>query len=200
MNCRHICNYLSAYIDGELNGVDHRSVHEHLARCQSCAEEHFSLLQTKRLLERMRVQEPCVTLSNIILHRIDVEENRWNTQGVFAWWSVFSERLQSPVSSFTLVATGSSLALVGFMMLTLLPESSEDSLKNLTASNTAPLNFDNNSTQPQIVSLERRSSLVEPNAPFQRWDYSYTAQPASTIQLAGNNQRTLQNGEIVFSR
>src|SRR5450432_4196251 len=58
VNCRKVSHFLSAYIDGELPGVEHRLIHEHLTRCEECRAEQEGLLYTKRMVSRLRLKEP----------------------------------------------------------------------------------------------------------------------------------------------
>ena len=74
MNCRKVNQLLSAYIDGELRGVEHRQVFEHLARCSECEQEYESFLQMKRMLGCMRTQQPTPDLQARIAYALSWEE------------------------------------------------------------------------------------------------------------------------------
>ena len=63
MNCNKVSQLLSAFMDGELLGYEHRLIHQHLQRCSECRVEYEELLQMKRLLSAMRVCEPCHQLA-----------------------------------------------------------------------------------------------------------------------------------------
>ncbi len=75
MNCRKVSHLLSAYMDSELPGVEHRQIHEHLARCGECQLEYRTLLKTKRLISALRVQEPSEQLPAAILERLRAERD-----------------------------------------------------------------------------------------------------------------------------
>lgn len=87
MNCRKVTHLLSAYIDGELPGVEHRQIHEHLAGCSECAQEHRGLVQMKRMLASLRLREPSADLPQRILSQVKTQQtsraswldqlNRW---------------------------------------------------------------------------------------------------------------------------
>ena len=87
MNCRKVTHLLSAYIDGELQGVEHRQIHEHLAGCSECMQEHRGLVQTKRMLASLRMREPSADLPQRILSQVGAQQtfrapwleqfNRW---------------------------------------------------------------------------------------------------------------------------
>ncbi len=87
MNCRKVTHLLSAYIDGELQGVEHRQIHEHLAGCSECMQEHRGLVQMKRMLASLRMREPSADLPQRILSHVHTQQtfrapwleqfNRW---------------------------------------------------------------------------------------------------------------------------
>ncbi|HRF60523.1 MAG TPA: anti-sigma factor [Fimbriimonadaceae bacterium] len=58
MNCRCAQNLLSAYVDGELAGVEMLRLREHLGVCPACREEVEALRAMKRLLSRSPQVEP----------------------------------------------------------------------------------------------------------------------------------------------
>lgn len=53
MNCRRVMNLLSAYVDGELTGVEMLEIRRHLSDCPDCAQEHAAVLLTKRAVSRL---------------------------------------------------------------------------------------------------------------------------------------------------
>jgi hypothetical protein len=53
MNCRRVTSLLSAYIDGELTGVEMLEIRRHLSDCADCEEEHAAILFTKQALSRL---------------------------------------------------------------------------------------------------------------------------------------------------
>jgi len=74
VNCRKVNQLLSAYMDGELRGVEQRQVFEHLARCAECDQEYESILQMKRMLGCMRTQHPSADLQARIAYALTWEE------------------------------------------------------------------------------------------------------------------------------
>ena len=76
MNCRKVNQLLSAYMDGELRGVEHRQVFEHLARCPECLEEYESFLQMKRMLGVMRTHQPSADLEARIAYSVTWDETQ----------------------------------------------------------------------------------------------------------------------------
>lgn len=75
MNCNKVSQLLSAYMDGELMGYEHRHINQHLQRCPRCSNEYEGLLQMKRMLSAMRLREPSEDLSVSIIHRVTAEES-----------------------------------------------------------------------------------------------------------------------------
>ena len=81
MNCRKVNHLLSAYMDGELPGVEYRQIHEHLTQCAECTQEYRTLLQTKRLLAAMRLQESRTELPVLILQHVESERLQTRSLG-----------------------------------------------------------------------------------------------------------------------
>lgn len=116
MNCRYVQQRLSAYIDGELSGFEHRIVCQHLAGCPECAAEHQGLLTTKRLISSLRVHEPPHELPERILSAITAEEaSQAQRRSTSAWrrflWQV-CETLPSPRLMLSGASAGVALAFV----------------------------------------------------------------------------------------
>ncbi len=75
MNCRKVSSSLSAYIDGELAGVEHRMIFDHLSLCETCSAEYEGLLNMKRMVSMLKIREPHETLPLTIISRIEEEQN-----------------------------------------------------------------------------------------------------------------------------
>ncbi len=105
MNCRKVSNLISAYIDGELPGVEHQEVHEHLKECRECREEYEGTLQMKRLLSHIKVQAPRPELSSQIIAHIRAERETAPAR-VSLWrrWFTPSRSLMTVTSALALVA------------------------------------------------------------------------------------------------
>ena len=73
MNCNKVSNLLSAFMDGELLGHEHRLIHHHLQSCADCRSEYEELLHMKRLLAAMRLREPGQRLAVSIVERVSLE-------------------------------------------------------------------------------------------------------------------------------
>lgn len=111
MNCRKVNHLLSAYMDGELGGVEHRQIRAHLQACQDCSSEYAALLQTKRLLAALRIQEPHGDLPSGILRRIEeVESARRHAGFARPFLTALIERLRTVVPASPAFAVGASVA------------------------------------------------------------------------------------------
>jgi anti-sigma factor RsiW len=73
LNCRKVNNLLSAYMDGELPGIESLQIRDHLNACNQCAEDYNQLLHMKRLLGRMKVQAPAHNMPERIFQTIRVD-------------------------------------------------------------------------------------------------------------------------------
>ncbi len=71
MNCRRVSHLISAYVDGELTGVEMLEVRKHLSACSECASEYESLRSTKALLAGLPTAKPREGFSARILSRLD---------------------------------------------------------------------------------------------------------------------------------
>lgn len=74
MNCRRVSNLISAYMDGELTGVEMLEIRRHLDDCGQCALQYESLRYTKQLLSKLRYAEPRAGLVSTICARLDNKE------------------------------------------------------------------------------------------------------------------------------
>ena len=71
MNCRRISNLISAYIDGELTGVEMLEIRRHFDECQSCLLQYESLRHTKQLLSHLSYAKPRMGLADRICTQLD---------------------------------------------------------------------------------------------------------------------------------
>jgi hypothetical protein len=115
-------------MDGELPGVEYRQVHEHLAQCPECREEHEALLQTKRLLAQLRVQEPRAELPSYILQQLHEHDAVLSGGRPFSWLRNMLEWLQSPRPFSRGLALGTSLAMCGLFYMMSRVEFEEDKI------------------------------------------------------------------------
>jgi len=110
MNCRQVVNLMSAYVDGELTGEDMLVIRRHLSTCPECAEEHESILATKRAVANLATAPPREHLVAAILSRLD--EVAVPRHQRFADWliRVLQEKV-SPVAA-ALAVSGAALVIL----------------------------------------------------------------------------------------
>ncbi|MCS6777961.1 MAG: zf-HC2 domain-containing protein [Chloroherpetonaceae bacterium] len=106
MNCRYVQQRLSAYIDGELSGFEHRIVRQHLSGCPECAAEHQGLLTTKRLISSLRAHEPPRELPERIFSAIAAEEAALARNRSASVWERFFRPLRETLPSPRLMLSG----------------------------------------------------------------------------------------------
>lgn len=148
MNCRKVCNLLSAFMDGELPGVEQIAINDHLKSCDSCRDEYESLLFTKRLLSGLKVKDPVPTLENRIQRSLAAEARRpqpetrtqtwWDRAA--SWWQVlaYAEQLR-----YSAMFAASSIVLAALVITpTMLHKPQESGLQGAAtlASDMTPLN------------------------------------------------------------
>jgi anti-sigma factor RsiW len=128
VNCRNVLHLLSAYMDGELRGVEHRLVHQHLSNCMECEAEYQDLLRTKRLLGRMALQQPRLELPDLILNQVEEEERRSIERQAGSWLNRLQGALRGTLPSphSLLVGTGLGVALAFVLAYQVEAEPAED--------------------------------------------------------------------------
>lgn len=167
MNCRNVLHSLSAYMDGELRGSEHRLVHEHLTRCKECEAEYQELLQMKRLLGQMRLQQPRADLPDMILSHVAVEADRLAELNPVSWvrrlQALAREALPSPRPA--LVGTGLGIAFAFLLSLqAALPEDKvEWRARDMTQAAILPSDL----AAPDIVIRQEQAIDWLPAAPLQ---------------------------------
>ncbi len=117
MNCRKVTHLLSAYLDGELQGVESLQIRDHLRQCDECTVEYKDLLSMKRMLGRLKIQEsvcdmPASILQNI---RVDTELRSQNDPLLQIHRYFHRSKLESPaVQKLGLCVSLAVLIAVGF--------------------------------------------------------------------------------------
>ncbi len=114
MNCRKVSHLISAYADGELPGVEHRSVHEHLRHCGSCRNEYEGVLETKRLLGAMPLPSSRSEFVQTIMARIEAEQMTSPKRGGF--WQMVEEKLRTNPALPQGAAVATGVALLGVLL------------------------------------------------------------------------------------
>ncbi len=74
MNCQRVQIKLSAYVDGELTGVESLEIRDHLSRCKVCQRELDSVQQIKQMLTSMSAPEPRFGFESELSQRVFAAE------------------------------------------------------------------------------------------------------------------------------
>jgi len=110
MNCRRVVSLMSAYVDGELTGVEMLEIRRHISECEECAQEHDAVRLTKQAVSRLRTVAPREDFVHSILARLDeVEVPPY--QRVANAAADFVHRKLSPVAA-ALAASGVALVIL----------------------------------------------------------------------------------------
>lgn len=115
MNCNKVSHLLSAFMDGELLGYEHRQIHHHLQQCADCRTEYDELLQMKRLLAAMRLREPGKRLAASIVQRVAAESEPASV-GIGNWRIPVPAMAPRAAAYTPFVGLGVGLAVFGLMV------------------------------------------------------------------------------------
>ena len=148
MNCHRLVSLLSAYIDGELTGVEMIEIRRHLDGCRACQDELDDLRAVKRLVGRLQPAQPSVDLPTRICARLD-QVQPYSLLG--AWTAVWR-------SSFQKLSPAVAAVAVVFLGMLLFTAQTID--ERLTARNDALHYAPLVSTAPTIAS-PASASLIE---------------------------------------
>ncbi|MCE5313419.1 MAG: anti-sigma factor [Armatimonadota bacterium] len=110
MNCRRVANLMSAYVDGELTGLEMLEIRRHLGECPDCAEECESIRFTKKMVLRLATVKPREDFAASIIMNLDaIEVPRY--QKIFDSMAAFMHRKLSPVAA-ALAVSGAALVIL----------------------------------------------------------------------------------------
>lgn len=110
MNCRHVINSISAYVDGELTGAEMLEIRRHLNECPDCSQECDSIRQVKFSIARLRTMAPRPEFAVCIVQKLD-EVSIPPYERVLAGLFRFAARKLSPVAA-ALAVSGVALAIL----------------------------------------------------------------------------------------
>lgn len=136
MNCRCAQNLLSAFIDGELAGVEMIRVRDHLTTCTSCREEVESLRAMKRMLGMAKQIEPPMGFEDRLATMVLVAKD--------------NHRVSTPTWRLALTTSLAAAAVV-FVLLQVTRPATPTSASNPTVSNVA---FDVQSDQSYVATSD----------------------------------------------
>ncbi|MBI2841846.1 MAG: zf-HC2 domain-containing protein [Armatimonadetes bacterium] len=141
MNCRWVSSLISAYMDGELTGLEMIQIRRHVDGCRSCTLQYESLRNVKHILSNLTYAQPRPGFVDRLVARIEYRE-------VPAYQRVLNRLISYGHQRLTPVAAGCAVlaAILAFLV-------------------------SNSVKQPDIVALHHPSILVgasrvfEPTAP-----------------------------------
>ena len=116
MNCNKVSSLLSAYMDGELLGFEHRLIHQHLTRCAECGAEYEELLHMKRLLAAMRLREPSRSLAPAIVQRVSQEAEQIATVSIGDWRLPIPSLRSRPQYYSPMIGLGVGIGFFGLLL------------------------------------------------------------------------------------
>ena len=106
MNCQRVNSLLSAYIDGELTGVEMIEIRRHLDGCRGCRDELDDLRAVKRLVGRVQPAQPSADLPGRICASLD-QVQPYSLLGAWsALWQPAFRKLSPAVVAVTVVFLG----------------------------------------------------------------------------------------------
>jgi anti-sigma factor RsiW len=117
VNCNNVSHLLSAYMDGELLGYEHRQIHHHLQQCVSCREEYESLLQLKRLLGALSVREPGRAFADEMLQRVSAEKPKQPAAPAVLWHTSLKGYRSRAAAYSPMIGLGVGLTVAGLLFL-----------------------------------------------------------------------------------
>lgn len=71
MNCRQVMRLISAYVDGELTGVEMLEIRRHISDCAECRDEFEATRSAKLLVSRLRTVQPPADFMQNLAVRLD---------------------------------------------------------------------------------------------------------------------------------
>lgn len=110
MNCRHVVNLMSAYIDGELTGIEMLDIRAHLHDCPECRREYESLRLVKQTLAELKTVAPREEFASSILQQLDAVEVTGYQHFVNTVFSFLHKRM-TPVAT-ALAVSGAALVIL----------------------------------------------------------------------------------------
>jgi len=111
MNCHRLSSLLSAYIDGELTGVEMIEIRRHVDGCPNCEAELDHLRATKRLLGRLRTAQPSAELPNRIFASLDSVQP-------YSWLATWSRLWQAPFQRLSPAVAAVGVVVLGMLVFT----------------------------------------------------------------------------------
>ena len=71
MNCHRVTSLVSAYVDGELTGVEMLEIRRHLSNCADCAQEYEGIRLMKHAVARLGSIAPREDFAAVLFKKLD---------------------------------------------------------------------------------------------------------------------------------
>lgn len=170
MNCHRVTNLISAYVDGELTGVEMLEIRRHLSDCADCAQEYEEIRAMKFAVARLGSVEPREDFAASIMLKLD-------DVYVSPYHKIFNsvvKALQDKLSPVTAALAASGLALV------LLSAGGVENMSPVENSAVASLPYD---VQVQSISVPGSPVEIPSSAPL-KVSSTTSSMGSTTIELA----------------
>ncbi|MEN6371619.1 MAG: zf-HC2 domain-containing protein [Armatimonadota bacterium] len=166
MNCRRVSSLISAYIDGELTGVEMLEIRRHLEECRSCTLQYESLRNVKQLLSGLAYAKPRAGLADRISRRLD-------EVAVPGYMKLWNRALAFTHARLTPVAAG--CVALGTVLVVLVSGPTVQPQLALSTPHPAlqassiqlPSFLTNNNVSPASVSEDRHTGIIPEQQPAQ---------------------------------
>ncbi len=159
MNCRHVQSIMSAYVDGELTGVEMMSVRRHISECKECFAEYEDIVFTKRAVANLKNTGPRPDFLATLYAKLD-EETIPSYRKYLNSINSFIHRKMSPVTA-ALTACGLALAILSAgNMRPVIVSNNTDSLRDTTLSARIKTISYSPETLPEIISEKNTDTFT----------------------------------------
>jgi hypothetical protein len=103
-------------MDGELPGVESLQIRNHLTMCSECASEYDDLLSMKRLVGRLKIQEPVSEIATEILQSIRIETDLLAERSPAARFREFTNSIRAAFATPSTLGLGFGVAAVAALL------------------------------------------------------------------------------------
>lgn len=106
MNCHKVSNLLSAYIDGELTGVEMIEIRTHVGDCPDCGSDLDCIRATKRLVGTLHTVQPSADFAARICANLDTVQPYSFLAGWVRLWHYSVQKLNPALAMVTAAFVG----------------------------------------------------------------------------------------------
>lgn len=106
MNCHKLSNLLSAYIDGELTGVEMIEIRNHVDGCPGCQDDLDQVRAMKRLVGRLQTAQPAPDFAARICASLDAVQPKPVMTAWHEVWDSMFRKLSPAVATMCAIVFG----------------------------------------------------------------------------------------------